>query len=174
MAVIKEYQCAAHGEFESTQMLCPHGCGTDMVERVFRTAPSIQGASFKRINQTFSEVARENRMSDLDQRGGDGMLRADWRARRRVDQAVAMMAYNGRRVDHLFADVQSRFRTSTTPTAASSIVSSSADSRPSGGGLYKDPKTGATMVGQGISLGPVQAPKGTPDFDGLALGTPGQ
>lgn len=41
MAVIKEWRCAAHGDFEGSHPICPAlGCMSESVERVFLTAPA--------------------------------------------------------------------------------------------------------------------------------------
>jgi hypothetical protein len=42
MAVIKEFRCFDHGEFEASHAICPHpGCDSKAVFREFRTAPTI-------------------------------------------------------------------------------------------------------------------------------------
>jgi len=42
MAVIKEFRCFDHGEFEASHAICPHpGCDSRAVFREFRTAPTI-------------------------------------------------------------------------------------------------------------------------------------
>lgn len=42
MAVIKEFRCFDHGEFEASHPICPHrGCDSKAVLREFRTAPTI-------------------------------------------------------------------------------------------------------------------------------------
>ena len=60
MAIVKEFTCLAHGAFDSSEAVCPHGCGEGMVQRAFRTAPAIQSRSFRGINNTFETLAREN------------------------------------------------------------------------------------------------------------------
>ena len=172
MAIIKEYQCAAHGDFEATSALCPHGCGEGMVERVYRTPVGIQTQGFRNMNATLQDVAREQGMSDMNQRGGDGMLRTDWRARRRIADATEMIAYNGREVGSMFKDVKTRFSTSSKPVSAADVVNRSADTRSNGGGLYKDAATGQTIVGPGIVLPSAAPPRGAPSFDGRSIGLP--
>ena len=42
MAVLKEWRCFDHGEFDSTHPICPYsGCDSSAVLREFRTAPTI-------------------------------------------------------------------------------------------------------------------------------------
>lgn len=51
MAVIKEFCCVEHGDFEGSHPICPGmGCCSDEVTRVFRTAPSISKGKFKRFD----------------------------------------------------------------------------------------------------------------------------
>ena len=174
MAIIKEYQCAAHGDFEAAEPHCPHGCGYGMVERVFRTPISIQTQGFRNMNATFKDVAQEQGMSDMDQRGGDGMIRTDWRARRRIAEAGEMLAHKKGNGAGQFMPVTSHFSVSGTPVSASSVVNNSADSRNYGGGIYKDPQTGKSLVGAGIALNNPNPSLAAPSFDGRKLGTPGE
>ena len=174
MAIVKEYQCAAHGDFEATEAECPHGCGYGMVERVFRTPISIQTQGFRNMNSTLENVAKENKMSDMDQRGGDGMIRTDWRARRRISEAGEMLAHKKGNGNGSFIPVNSHFSSSAKAVPASSVVTGTADSRNYGGGIYKDPQTGASMVGPGIALNRPNPALAAPNFDGRKLGVPGE
>lgn len=49
MAVIKEYFCPGHGDFESAEARCPHGC-TVVAEREFRTAPAYHNGNFRKTD----------------------------------------------------------------------------------------------------------------------------
>lgn len=60
--VLKEYRCLAHGDFEAYKEICPHGC--DTVERVFRTAFSINGTA-KNIDKTLDTLAADYGMTDM-------------------------------------------------------------------------------------------------------------
>lgn len=51
MAVLKEWRCAEHGDFESTHPLCPNfGCESVNVERVFLTPVGTRSDSTKRFD----------------------------------------------------------------------------------------------------------------------------
>lgn len=49
MAVLKEYACPGHGDFEAFEPRCPHGC-TIVAEREFRTAPAYHNGSTRRTD----------------------------------------------------------------------------------------------------------------------------
>lgn len=49
MAILKEYSCPGHGDFESFEARCPRGC-TIVVEREFRTAPAYHNGSTRRTD----------------------------------------------------------------------------------------------------------------------------
>ena len=57
MAVIKEYKCLAHGDFDSVNGVCPHGCTT--VVRAFRTAPGGRSEKTKKTDATLSRLAEK-------------------------------------------------------------------------------------------------------------------
>lgn len=51
MAVLREFKCAQHGDFEGTHPICPAmGCISEHVERVFRTPVSISKGRYKRFD----------------------------------------------------------------------------------------------------------------------------
>ena len=91
MAVQKEWTCLAHGAFDSSESVCPHGCGEGMVERAFRTAPTIQSRSFRGINNTFETLARENGLSNMRNAEGQGMRKADAQTYQRLNEATALV-----------------------------------------------------------------------------------
>lgn len=49
MAVVKQWFCPAHSEFENETGLCPSGC-TVTSEREFRTAPAYHNGKAKRVD----------------------------------------------------------------------------------------------------------------------------
>ena len=87
MAIVKEFICLAHGDFDSTKAVCPHGCKGEIVQRVFRTAPSIQSRGFKITNDTFESLAREQGVSNLRNSYGESMRKADHDTYKRLDHA---------------------------------------------------------------------------------------
>ena len=95
MAVLKEYECIVHGDFEGKfegDAACPHGCtGSGMVQRVFRTAPAHQSAAFGNLNRNFEQLAREHGLTDMSNRSGEGMRKSTWQGERRLQQATEMV-----------------------------------------------------------------------------------
>jgi len=72
MAVIKEWECAAHGYFDAAEARCPYGCATEWVQRVYLTAPAIGSEGTKRSDQTLRALANDFGMTDM-KNGKDGM-----------------------------------------------------------------------------------------------------
>jgi hypothetical protein len=73
VAVIKEFSCIEHGEFESSHPICPNfGCNSKFVERVFLTAPGIGTAGRKRFDAGIRQSAEMMRISNFrSARGGE-------------------------------------------------------------------------------------------------------
>ena len=98
MAVVKEFDCLAHGGFDGFSLDdgsvpgCPKGCGPSMVQRVFRTAPAVQSAGYRRMNNTFENLAREHGLSNIQNRSSiqdqTGMRMADYAAHKRLKEAT--------------------------------------------------------------------------------------
>lgn len=68
MAVVKEWECKAHGYFDATEHRCPWGCPSEFVERVFLTPPTIGSARTKAADSTLRNLANDFGMTDI--RGG--------------------------------------------------------------------------------------------------------
>jgi hypothetical protein len=68
MAVIKEWRCLAHGNFESAVAVCPHGCGT--VIRDFRTAPGTRSEKTKTSDRALDRLAARYQLTDMSNRNG--------------------------------------------------------------------------------------------------------
>lgn len=73
MAAILELKCAAHGEFESTEFACPHGCPKRFVVQEFRTAPSIHDGTTKHTDATLRGLADSVGLTDMSNRNGSVM-----------------------------------------------------------------------------------------------------
>lgn len=170
MAILKEFCCAAHGDFDayvetssdpdSTDPLapCPHGCGSGMVQRVFRTPPAFQSSHYNGTNRTIEALMREQGITDVNQRGGDGMRMTDWRASKRMSEAMAMMGHGANAdvdMNRYFAPVGAAGEhLGRTPPA-----------------LVK--QNGVTVVADtGVALNRPIAIPAAPAFDGSGLGTP--
>lgn len=75
MAVLKEYRCAAHGEFEATKPKCPHGCSPRFVSQEIRTAPAMKGNSTRNMDAIQQDLATSYRMSDIrNSANGDSVM----------------------------------------------------------------------------------------------------
>ena len=79
---LKEYRCKAHGEFESYDAVCPHGCSKRFVVQEFRTAFKIGTRGAKVMDQTTKDLAGDFGLSDVrvDKDGGsvmDALRKAD-------------------------------------------------------------------------------------------------
>lgn len=68
MAVVKEYRCFAHGPFDSTDGICPHGCTT--VVREFRTAPAARSDKTKASDRALENLAKKFNLTDMSNRNG--------------------------------------------------------------------------------------------------------
>jgi hypothetical protein len=175
MAVIKEFECMAHGYFEGTEPVCPEGCsGEAMVRRVFLTAPSIQSTGYNNINDTFESLAEEHGLSNMSNRGGDGMRKADYATHKRLNQVTEMISPNGTDVNQYFGDIRSRAGLSVSSTArpVDEVVNPLADTRGMNGAIYRDQMTGAIAVGDGINLLKPKVRLEAPGFNGSDSGLP--
>ena len=65
MAVLKEYRCAAHGEFEATEAECPHGCSPRFVVQEFRTAPAVRSNGTNIVDTEMQNLSKAYGLSDI-------------------------------------------------------------------------------------------------------------
>jgi hypothetical protein len=68
MAVLKEFRCLAHGPFDGTEAVCPHGCET--VLREFRTAPGTRSHKTKFSDKALERLANRFGLTDMSNRNG--------------------------------------------------------------------------------------------------------
>jgi hypothetical protein len=73
MAILKEYRCAAHGEFESTEHACPLGCPARFVVQEIRTPPAYHDGITRNTDQTLRQLADEHGLTDMSNRNGSIM-----------------------------------------------------------------------------------------------------
>lgn len=73
MAAILELKCAAHGEFESTEFACPHGCPKRFVVQEFRTAPFVHDGITANTDKTLRGLADSVGLTDMSNRNGSVM-----------------------------------------------------------------------------------------------------
>lgn len=64
MAIVREYTCPGHGDFESTEARCPHGC-TVVAEREFRTAPAYHNGKTQRTDRMVREQVESLGLSNI-------------------------------------------------------------------------------------------------------------
>jgi len=104
--IIKEYVCAAHGDFDADSPTCPHGCsGEGMVERVFRTPVSIGTRQYANINNTLQNIATEYNLSDMNNFSGEGLRRSDWKTHKRLNEASEAVMRNGNSLNDYFKPI---------------------------------------------------------------------
>ena len=70
MAVIKEFNCKAHGPFEEfveqdVMPRCPHGCSPRFVVREIRSAPAARGVVVGTLDTLQRGIAHDFGLSDL-------------------------------------------------------------------------------------------------------------
>jgi hypothetical protein len=65
MAIVKEYRCAAHGEFTATKPKCPRGCSPRFVTQEIRTAPAFRSGSTKVADTELRNLSRTYGLSDI-------------------------------------------------------------------------------------------------------------
>lgn len=164
MAVMKEFVCLAHGDFDALAgddlAPCPHGCSVSMVQRVFRTAPVYHSGGTRSVDNSIETLMREQGVTDVNQRGGDGMRMTDWRASKRMSESVAMMGHGA----NSNTDMNQFFA----PVSAMGKYASGAP--PS---VVRNDQGQIVVAGSGVALNkPGVIVQGT--FDGRSLGTPGE
>jgi hypothetical protein len=71
VATLREYRCAAHGEFEAFDLECPYGCSERFVTQEIRTAPGLHSDRTKRADGEMQNLARDYGLSDIAN-GSDG------------------------------------------------------------------------------------------------------
>ena len=173
--IIKEYECMAHGAFEAGEPMCPHGCEGDiMVQRVFRTAPSIQSARYRGINSTLQSLADEHGLTDMSNADGQGMRRANYATQRRLDHAMdVVLNSSGRPLSDYYPDIRqgSGLAVSNSARPIGEVVRPAADTVSAGTGSIIRDESGQISLGNGMQLArPRAAIEGR--YDGAKAGLP--
>lgn len=179
MAVIKEWRCMAHGYFDGPEPTCKHGCSGGMVERVFRTPPSIQSAGYRNMNASLQETAGRFGLANMDNFSGEGQRKADWRTHQRLQNGVAALTSEAEAVQQ-FTEMKAQALRSTfskTPRPVGEVVNPNADTRQFGGTLIRDGATGRMSVGSAgsdyaVPLARPRAELAAPAYDGRSAGLP--
>jgi hypothetical protein len=78
MAVLKEFRCAAHTAFESTEPICPACKHDKFVTQEIRTAPAFRRGNMAFIDNTLRDIAQDAGLTDLknDPKAGVSVLEA--------------------------------------------------------------------------------------------------
>jgi hypothetical protein len=103
MALLREWRCAAHGEFSNKSGKCPHGCSKRFVVQEIRTAPGFHSAGSKRVDSELKGLAADYGMSNI-KTGNEG--ESVMQALRRSDPTSAMPTWG--KVDHAAPGFSSR------------------------------------------------------------------
>lgn len=88
---LHDFRCAAHGNFESTEPICPHGCDGSFVQKVFLKAPGLTSDRTKGIDKNLRDLAADYRMTNMTNRNGS-VGRPDPGAQQRVQEAQERLA----------------------------------------------------------------------------------
>jgi len=73
MAVLHDYACAAHGEFESFEQKCPHGCSAAFVRLIFKKPPGIKSNGTKVADAALRALAGDFGLTNLGSNGGESV-----------------------------------------------------------------------------------------------------
>jgi len=119
MAVLHDYVCFAHGEFESRTGKCPHGCGEGMTKVLFKKSPGISTSGKTQFI--------DKKMNDLARQFGDTAMNDK---------------YDSSRIDMTKTDdiMKKRLRGETYGYASEAVMT--------GEGVIKDPSKVASVIGE--------------------------
>jgi hypothetical protein len=106
-----------------------------MVQRAFRTAPTIQTAGYRSVNKSFEMLAKDHGLTNMNQRGGDGMRRVTHEQESRTTRAMEMIGHG----DNAGQDMGTYFKPLSEFGSAGVHPSS----------LVKDPTTGRVVATDG-------------------------
>ena len=81
MAVMKEWRCAGHGEFESPKPVCPHGCTGRFITREIRSAPGLKGDRTKAADWAIGALAEDYGYSDIQNSPSQTNSVAEWQTK---------------------------------------------------------------------------------------------
>lgn len=91
MAVLADYECPAHGRFESLEQKCPHGC-TGGVKKIFLTAPGFIGQRTKNRDLMSKDISRRTGLTDLSNKDGLSVMENYNKKYKKKDASIAMPA----------------------------------------------------------------------------------
>jgi len=92
MAVLADYECAAHGVFENMTGRCPHGCSASFVQRIYLQAPGLTSARTKNIDKTLGNLASDFGLTDMNnQNGTSAVIRPNSKAVRQQQELMGKL-----------------------------------------------------------------------------------
>jgi len=65
MAVLNNFECAAHGIFEGFEAKCPHGCSKKFVKLVFLKPPATKSQRTRNIERETRALADDYKLRDI-------------------------------------------------------------------------------------------------------------
>lgn len=76
MAILKEFRCKAHGEFESYSPKCPYGCSDRFVEREIRSVPAYHNGRTANTDRNLRGLAEQAGLTDMrnDPKSGESVM----------------------------------------------------------------------------------------------------
>lgn len=76
MAILKEYRCKAHGEFEAYSPKCPYGCSDRFVSQEIRTAPAYHNGRTAATDRNLRGLAEQAGLTDMrnDPKSGESVM----------------------------------------------------------------------------------------------------
>lgn len=90
MPIVKEWRCAAHGEFENSTGKCPSGCPRSMVVQEIRTPPAYRRpGKMAWIDRQMQGIAADAGLTDMksDGKAGVSVLANEMRRKELAGQA---------------------------------------------------------------------------------------
>jgi hypothetical protein len=77
MSVTHDYECAAHGVFESKTGRCPYGCSKRFVQQVFLKPVGTRSHGTKRADRELNLLAKSYNMTDIKNgKNGESVMQA--------------------------------------------------------------------------------------------------
>jgi hypothetical protein len=92
MAVLRDYQCLAHGNFEGFEAKCPYGCSDSFIKMIFLKPPGYHSDRTKGIDSTLKGLASDFGLTDMNnQNGTSANVRPDWKAVKEREQLLGKL-----------------------------------------------------------------------------------
>lgn len=105
MAILRTWQCAAHGEFQAFVGKCKYGCGAGMVTQVLGC--NILTAKTKTTDRLAKQLASDLGLSDMNNRGGQALAEetSRWEKKKISDQTYSVPVGKGEEIAKIAAKI---------------------------------------------------------------------